>query len=144
MWPDFSKFHKLGIKVFGIFLDGLFSICQTFVPNLAFYAAGQIRIVVNGQRLKSRYYSHLVTLVPSLYYNRAQQFSIQASAVSESQPSVPVVASILLHNRRPVMPRHGVRQRGRAVLSPETRAGLYRGQGTILWRGNHMRYRLST
>ena len=42
--------HK---KSLGNFLDGLFSIWQTFVPTLAFYSAGQIRIAVNGQRLKS-------------------------------------------------------------------------------------------
>ena len=34
-------------------LDGLFSIWQTFVPTLAFFATGQIFIVVNGQRLNS-------------------------------------------------------------------------------------------
>ena len=36
-----------------IFLDVLFSIWQTFVPTLAFYAIGQIVIAVNGQRLNN-------------------------------------------------------------------------------------------
>ena len=34
-------------------LDGLFNIWQTIVPTFAFYAIGQIVIVVNGQRLNN-------------------------------------------------------------------------------------------
>ena len=45
LWQNF--------KSLGNFLNGLFSIWQTFVPTLAFYATGQIVLVVNGQRFKN-------------------------------------------------------------------------------------------
>ena len=63
VWPDLAIFCHFGkvLKVFGQFLDGLFSIWINFVPTLACYATGQIVIVVNGQRSNNKQ-SHLVTL----------------------------------------------------------------------------------
>ena len=52
IWPIFANLANF-LKSLGNFMDGLFSIWQTFVPTLAFFATGQIFIIVNSQRLNS-------------------------------------------------------------------------------------------
>ena len=62
-----TRFGKISppsknLKVFGPFLEGLFSIGENVEPTLGkIYAFGQISIVVYGQIL-SKQSSHLVTL----------------------------------------------------------------------------------
>ena len=65
-----SKFRHI-VKNLDYFLDVLFSIWQTFVPTLAFYATEQNDIVVNCQRLNGNIaiWSHCSALTSEKRYS---------------------------------------------------------------------------
>ena len=69
VWPDLANFCHFGkkIKVFGQFLDSLFSIWQMFVPTLSFLCHRANCHCCKWPKIEQKY-NHLVTLLGSLSF----------------------------------------------------------------------------